>query len=221
MSAGRIASFQDVDLVARRNEVAGQANGCFALLLQSSGETGDFFLCRVAILAGSSEIERESICSPAFQYERFAGPLCGGLGSLAALNAVELCSGSQFSAYLQSIERLVRRGKIAFEALNLLPLLVKRAPRSRQRSLHSLVGSEGGDLFADGENGFGLQAFDFALRHRQIPREQFGSLLLLFKGSSLKSRCVYNSTRPHACVGGAASHRIEFFARCARTVDFW
>ncbi|WP_245331230.1 hypothetical protein [Mesorhizobium sophorae] len=211
--ARRSASFQDVSFVACSNEVAGQANGPFARLLQSSREPGDFLFCRVAILAGSIEIALESICSPTFQCQRFAGPLCSGLSDLAVLNSCHLCSRSQFSARLKSIERLVRRGKVAFEAFNRLSPPVKRASRSRQGSFRSLVRAECGGLFADREIGFDLQAFDFALRHSQILREPFGSLLLVFKGLSLKSRRLCDRTRTRACVGCDAPHLIKFVSR--------
>lgn len=211
--ARRSASLQDVGFVACRNEVAGQADGPFALLLQSSREPGDFLFCRVAILAGSIEIALESICSPTFQCERFAGPLCSGLSDLAVLNSCHLRSRSQFSARLKSIERLVRRGKITFEAFNRLPPFVKRASRSRQGSFRRLVRAECCGLFADRESGFDSQAFDFALRHRQTLREPFGSLLLVFKGLSLKSCRLWDRTRTHACVGCDAPHLIKFVSR--------
>lgn len=208
-----IASFQDVGFVARRNEVAGQAHGPFALLLQSSRETGDFLFCRVAILASSIEITLESICPPAFQCERFAGSLCSGLSNLTVLNICHLCSRSQFSAGLKSIEGLVRRGKIVFEAFDRLPPLVKRAFRSRQGNFRSLVRAECGGLFADRESGCDSQAFDFALRHGQTLREPFGSLLLVFKGLSLKSRRLCDRTRTHACLGCDTPHLVKFVSR--------
>lgn len=94
----------------------------------------------------------------------------------------------------------MRRGEIALQPLDLLPLLVKRAPGCSQRGFRSLLRSECGCSFAVRENGFLLQAFYFALRQFQVPREPFGSFLALLKGPPLKNRGVCDHTRRQAGV---------------------